>query len=94
MEIELTKSAKKSLATIYKDYCQRIQEGKTKRQAIYFNQMTENVSDDMAELKKAGFVKMDIVGGFELTDHAIVFMENKTIDTVKEWLSFGAQFIP
>ncbi len=94
MDIELTKSAKKSLAIIYKDYCQRLKEGIPKKQAIQFKEKPDGVSDDLKELKNAGFINVDILGDFELTDHAIIFMEHKTVETIKEWLSFGAQFIP
>lgn len=94
MNTELTKSAKKSLAIIYKEYCQRLKNGQSKNQAIYFNVPPNEILDDKNELKNAGFIKTDIVGGIELTNHAIIFMENKTADTIKEWLSFGAQFIP
>lgn len=94
MNTELTKSAKKSLAIIYKDYCQRLKEGQAKNQAIQFKEKPDGVSDDLKELKHAGFVNVDILGNFELTDHAVIFMETKTVETIKEWLSFGAQFIP
>lgn len=94
MDVELTKSAKKSIAVIYKHYCSRIKDGQAKCQAVYFEFPPDDISNDIKELKNAGFIKADIVGGIELTDHAIIFMENKTVDTIKEWLSFGAQFLP
>lgn len=94
MDIELTKSAKKSLAIIYKDYCQKIKNGYSKHQAIYFKEPPHGISDNIRELKNAGFIVVDVLGGIELTDRAIIFMENKTNDAIKEWLSFGAQFIP
>ena len=30
----------------------------------------------------------------DITDKGIFYMENKTVDTIKEWLSFGTQLIP
>ena len=53
-----------------------------------------SVSEYKSELKNAGLISCDIVGGITIKDAAIVYMESKTINTIKEWLSFGAQFIP
>ena len=94
MSVELTKSAKKSLAILYKEYCQRVNNGERKSRAITFENYSENVADSRAELKRAGFICVDILGSIQLTDKAIIYMENEKIETIKEWLSFGAQFIP
>lgn len=101
MEIALTKDAKGSLAIIYKAYEKRRKSGMKKSQAVYFDgfsddsaQITPRVMEDRAELQAAGFISCDIVGGILLKDAAIIYMENKTSDTIKEWLSFASQFIP
>nr|DAR41397.1 MAG TPA: hypothetical protein [Caudoviricetes sp.] len=94
MEIELTRAAKKSLAVLYKEYRQRINAGMKKAQAISFENCSEDILESRNELKAAGLVKVDILGNIQLTDKAIIFMEGKAWDTIKEWLSFGAQFIP
>lgn len=94
MAAELTKSAKKSLATLYREYCQRLKAGERKAQAISFQSYNEFVMDNRKELKDAGFIQVDLVGNIFLTNRAIIYMENKTADTIKEWLSFGTQFIP
>lgn len=94
MEIELTKSAKKSLATLYKEYCQRLKAGQKKSQAVSFENCNSSITENQTELKRAGFIHVDILGNIKLTDKAIIYMENKTADTIKEWLSFSAQFIP
>ncbi len=94
MNVELTRSAKKSLATLYREYCQRLNAGQKKSQAVSFPSYAESISEDRNELKNAGFIRVDILGDISLTDKAIIYMENKTLDTIKEWLSFGTQFIP
>lgn len=101
MDIELTKDAKKAIARIYKEYIRRKDEGKPKMQARYFDnydmsqrEFINSVWEDIPELKNAGLVKAYVTACFELTDKGIVYMENKTIDTIKEWLSFGSNFIP
>nr|DAT52106.1 MAG TPA: hypothetical protein [Caudoviricetes sp.] len=94
MEIELTRAAKKTLAVLYKEYRQRINAGMKKAQAISFENCSKDILESRNELKTAGLVKVDILGNIQLTDKAIIFMEGKAWDTIKGWLSFGAQFIP
>ena len=50
--------------------------------------------DDLKELREAGAVKVDIGKNIDLENKAIIYMENLPADTIKGWLSFGAQFIP
>lgn len=90
----MTRAAKKSLAVLYKEYRQRINAGMEKAQAISFENCAEDILESRNELKTAGLVKVDILGNIQLTDKAIIFMEGKAWGTIKEWLSFGAQFIP
>lgn len=101
MDVSMTKGAKGSLALIYRAYKERLKSGVPKSQAVYFDGSTEDsvhlnpkVLENMAELKNAGLISCDIIGGIFLKDAAIVYMENKSFETIKEWLSFGAQFIP
>lgn len=102
MNHELTRDAKKALATIYKAYKSRRANGESKSSAVYFDTESHHdaaaidaaVSDSLAELSNAKYVKTDICGNYTLTDSGIIFMENLPVDTIKEWLSFSAQFIP
>lgn len=101
MEEILTKEAKKALAQIYKEYCRRRSSGMEKRQAAFFDNQDKNqcalidsVRQSREELARAGFLTCYVVGGFLLTDPAIVYMENLPAETVKSWLSFASQFIP
>lgn len=101
MDHTLTRDAKKALATIYKAYKSRRASGETKFSAVYFDAESNDAaaldaiaSDSLSELSNAKYIKTDICGGYTLTDSGIIFMENLPIDTIKEWLSFSAQFIP
>ena len=94
--MELTKSVKKSLAILYKEYCQRVKSGVCKSDArrIHAGEYPEELLDDLKELREAGAVKVDIGKNIDLENKAIIYMENLPADTIKGWLSFGAQFIP
>lgn len=97
MEVELTKSAKKSLALLYTKYKKRLKR-ETRDSAARFTrwewqEVYDSVKIDIPELKAAGMVRAE-VRVVILTPSAISYMENKTVNTVKEWLSFAAQFIP
>ena len=101
MDVELTKSAKKSIAKIYKEYLRRVKSGESKAQAAFFDNGNEEqaelisyISDDSRELRSAGLIKETITGCIELQNSAIVYMENLTQDTINEWLSFVANFLP
>lgn len=101
MDVSLTKDAKHSLAIIYRAYEKRRKAGTDKHSAAYFDGLSDDsvevnaaILADKSELRSAGMISCDIVGGVGLKDAAIIYMENRTSDTIKEWLSFGAQFIP
>ena len=79
MNAELTKSAKKSLARIYKEYSLRVKAGESKQKAAFFGpedpEQTEfinSVQSDIQMLKKAGFIGIDVIDSFWLKDEAIV----------------------
>lgn len=94
MSAELTREAKKALAVLYKEYSRRRKAGQRKDQAVFFDVCPEDIKEARLELKHAGRIKAFAYGGIELTDNAIIFMENKPVETIKEWLSFGAQLLP
>ena len=54
----------------------------------------DGFEDAKQELSNAGFIKCYITGDFDLTNDAIIFMENFTKDSVLKWLEFGSNFIP
>ena len=95
MEIELTKSAKRSLAYIYHEYDHRISNGVPKIKARLFetgDQVYERfisvISDDIAELKKQGFIKVSILHEVELLDKGIIYMEELPEDLTKDLFLF------
>lgn len=99
--MELTKDAKKAIALIYREYQRRRHSGLRKQDANYFSRSelmsldpSGDLLDNCCELRRAGLISSDITGGATLEDPGIVLMENKTLDTLKEWISFGTQFIP
>lgn len=97
MDIELTKSAKKSLALLYTKYKKRLK-SETRDSAARFArwewpEIYDAVKIDMPELKASGMVRAE-VRVLILTPGAVSFMENKGLGTIKEWLSFAAHFIP
>lgn len=101
MSVELTRESRKALKNAYDLYCERRKAGQSKAAAVYFadpvwdsGPKIEGMEDAKSELKNAGFIKCDIVGGFTLLDKAIIFMENFTKDSILKWLEFGSNFIP
>lgn len=100
MEIELTKDAKRALAKVYQKYKSRRKSGMSKSAASYIDVTAEfpndfqEILDNCQELNKAGLVSLDYGLGLSITDAAIIYMENKTEKTIKEWLSFASGFIP
>ena len=95
---ELTKDSRKVLKAIYDKYLERRKDGQSKGAAMNFSSMEseqfQGLTDASPELKRAGFIKENIIGDFSLTDKAIIFMENFTKDTIVKWLEFGSNFIP
>lgn len=99
MNIQLTKSAKKSVALIYKEYEHRVASGENKSSAMRFSIDTYKtlynaISEDLNFLKNIGFVKIFLYNDFDITYDLIIYMENLTRSTILEWLSFGSQFVP
>ncbi len=98
MEMKLTKESRKVLKSIYDIYCKRRKMGQSKSASVYFDADTadgiEGFSDAILELSNAKFLKLFITGDFEITDQAILFMENFTKETISKWLEFGSNFIP
>lgn len=101
MATELTKDSRKALKNAYDMYCERRNEGQSKEAARQFDApgwgggpIIEGMDDACTELRNAGYIKTDILGGITLTDSALIFMENFKKDTLMKWLEFGAQFIP
>lgn len=102
----MTKDADKMICCIYKCYLDRIKSGSSKTSARNFDsdyqQSDKFLSkwhvDDFAtvrnELHRLSFLKVNIIGGFSLTDNGISYMENRFKNNLIELTSYIAQFIP
>lgn len=101
MAIELTKCAKTALKNAYALYRERLKSGTPKSAAAYFDApgwgggpKIEGMEDARSELCAVGLIKTDILGGFTLTDDAILFMENRPKNTAAKILDFISKFVP
>jgi len=97
----LTKESRRVLRDIYRAYMERRRSGAGKSSAARFESPRfgggnkfDNYDDAEEELCDAGYIKVDITGEFDLTNKAIILMENFTKDTLIKWVEFGTQFIP
>lgn len=100
MDKSLTKDADKMLCEIYAAYLERRNSGVSKPLSKSFfdqNSWPEKYSalwreadarDTLRELKRAGFLKLDICGGFALQDEAIIYMESRFKNGLTDVLDF------
>lgn len=94
MAVELSSNAKRALATIYRDYCQRRDYGQKGLNAVFFASYPEFVRQALTELCVAGYTEYSILDGFILTNQGISFMENQDSALISLWLRAGSQIIP
>lgn len=94
MEKDITKESRKALKQIWETYSLRRKEGMSKQLAVRF--LAKEYADYpdfetiRAELKSAGYLKVFIVDGdFDLTDKAIIFFENRDMETIDKWIDRG-----
>lgn len=98
--MELTKNADKVLCVIYKIYLKRIKDGVGMEKASLFEydftkedkaftKMEESaIFMALSELGDAGYIRRYTDGGFLLNRSAVVKMENRFSDGMKEVLSY------
>lgn len=106
MDIEMTKDAAKMLGILYKSYMSRRKDGESKRNARRFEDEyfsteapfsamnSSDINDTRLELGCRGLLKNYIAGDCELTDDAIVYLENRFKNGLTDVLSFLSQFVP
>ena len=106
MKVEITKDAEKMLVALYRVYLSRRKDGQSKQEARRYNDgyfvetdpfskmHPTDVSDTQLELAQSGLLKVYIGGDCELTDHAIVYLENRFKNGLNEVIAFITQFIP
>lgn len=100
MDVKLTKESRRVLKAIYDVYLDRRKSGSSRSVAVRFDDPMfgcpkfDGFEDAKQELSNAGLIKCYITGDFDLTDDAIIFMENFTKDSILKWLEFGTNLIP
>lgn len=99
---DLTRDGDKLICCLYKMYLEARRNGVDKPDARQFedgfwNQSgflikmpEEDAKDTVFELERAGLVEMYTDGGFKLTDAAIVYMEQRFANGVKDVLDYIA----
>lgn len=102
--MQLSKDANKMIGVIYKSYLEKRKNGESKSGAKYFpaswpselfpDMPESDAFDTLREIKRALKIEEDITGGFELSNDAIVYMENRFPDGLKSVLSFLALLKP
>lgn len=109
MEIELTKDSNKVLLLLYKEYLEKVKSGCSKSQSREFNENNldfitkmhpDDIDDCLSELNKSNLIEMEISGDFELTDNAVVYLNNRFknsfkngLNNIKDVLSLISQFV-
>lgn len=86
MAAELSNNAKRALATIYRDYCQRRDYGQKGLNAVFSMSIPAYVRNALPELSAAGYTEYSILDGVILTDDGVSFMEQQDPALVDLWL--------
>lgn len=104
--MQLTRDADKMACLLYKKYLDRRKNGELKSSAKrfhsnFYSEITalsswnpDDIDETIDELKRSGFVKKYVDGGFMLLDDFIIYMENRFKNGLKEVTDFIAKFIP
>lgn len=106
IEMKITKSSDKVLCYIYRIFLTRKKAGQPRREASRFSEdfyksdedlsrwHESDIDDALMELGRSGLLRIYIGGDFDLTDDAIIAMENRFKDGFKELAAFISQFVP
>ena len=106
MDLSITKDSDQMLCLLYKEFLRRRKDGISRTAARHFVDGTisqippldtwpeADISDAMVELSRANLLRITIGGDCDLKDEAILFMENRFKNGLKDVLSFLSQFIP
>ena len=104
--VEFTKSADKLLCLLYKTFLERRKSGMSSRMVKRFDSSFLESNDELSswhrddavdallELARMKYVKTFIGGDFDPEDPAIIFMENRFKNGLKDVVGFLSQFIP
>lgn len=100
----MTKDADQMLCCLYREYLNRIKAGSSKTSARAFTAEYAESDDILSkwhpddfcttrnELKRAGYLDVNIIGNFRLNDAAISYMENRFKNNIKELTDFISKF--
>lgn len=108
----MTKDTEKAFVIIYSEYLRRRSFGTSKSQALRFENAkllsieafsqwdSEDIHYSLRELKKLGYIYMDIVGDLQISQDGIQYMESKPREyfqpfagAIKDLLSLVAAFL-
>lgn len=104
--MQLTRDTDKFLCEIYAEFLSRRKSDIPKSSAAEFsspenlvNEFMQGTSPDyirdcIKELRKIKFVRCTVIGTFRLEDPAIIYMENRFKNGLKEVTDFISKFIP
>ena len=102
---ELTKDADKMLCIIYKMYLEKTKDGMSKTAANAFEEdfyrfdkllskwHPDDITTTFLELGQKGYLKIYISGNFEITNQAIIYMENRFKNGLLDLVDFVTKFI-
>lgn len=103
--MQITKDADRFLCEIYEEYLYRRKSGISKSDAKRFSTpeelvedfmqgtLPQDIRDGIQELYELGLVKRFVTGTFSLDDTAIIYMENRFKNGLKEVADFITKFI-
>ena len=88
----MTKDAEKAFVILYSEYLRRRSFGTAKNQAVFFEDAKlmkidafstwnpEDIGYSLQELKKCGYINLNIIGDVEILKFGIEYMESKPKD--------------
>ena len=102
----MTRDTEKAFVIIYAEYLHRRSFGTAKYEAVRFQSAklraieafstwdSEDIRYCLNELRKLGYVKLDIIGDMTLQESGIEYMENKPGDYFKMFVNVVKDLIP
>lgn len=102
----MTKDADKMLCCLYREYMNRVNAGASKTSsrdftpeyilsdAVLSKWHPDDVLITRKELQNLGYLTVNIIGKFRLTDEAISYMENRFINGLNEVVDFISKIVP
>lgn len=102
--MQLTRDADYFICSIYKEFLLRVKQELPKSQSKRFSKdsipdlipkiNSADISDIKEELKSKSLITRDILGNIELTDNAIIYMENRRLNKLEKIIEYLSKLIP